>query len=173
MLAIFFDPIIQLTIYIVIFMLGTLAAIYVLGLFRTNSLQQDHDVDKELNYFRELRDKGNLSDVEFRIIKERFSEIITESISNDNEQKSKLMLNYKALLSLLPYAGNYEALQDTQIAGCSGCGNKNGQAEYIEMETKRMKEHDEDCGIDWKTNRANDDKTENNNSNTKDDVGEE
>ncbi|MDR2642925.1 MAG: hypothetical protein LBC74_09040 [Planctomycetaceae bacterium] len=166
MLAIFFEPIIQILIYIVILMVVTLIAIYVLGLFRANSLQREHDINKELDYFQELNDNGKLSDVEFRIIKERFSKMIVAEIKNYKKQKSGIA-PYKAdASSLLFSADNSAALQDTQVVGSSEYGNKNGQAEYIEMETKRMQEHGEDCGIDWKVNLSNDDNTENENDNT-------
>ncbi|MDR0392094.1 MAG: hypothetical protein LBH59_09320 [Planctomycetaceae bacterium] len=162
MLTIFFEPMIQILVYVVILMIGTLVAIYVLGLLRANSLQQEQDINKELNYFRELNDKGDLSDVEFRTIKEKYAEEIKDKINIDENTKSKSILNYKDALSWLLGANMSESMQDTQVVGCSGCNNKNGLAEYIEMETKRLKEHVEDHGIDWKANQSNDDNTESN-----------
>jgi hypothetical protein len=160
MLTFFFEPMIQILVYVVILMIGTLVAFYVLWLLRANSLQQEQDINKELNYFRELNDKGDLSDVEFRTIKERYAEEIKDKINNDKNPKSKLALSYKDAFLWLFGADRSESMQDTQVVGCSECNNKNGQAEYIEMETKRMKEHVEDCGIDWKANQSNDDNTE-------------
>ncbi|MDR2171029.1 MAG: hypothetical protein LBP59_12875 [Planctomycetaceae bacterium] len=138
MFVIIFDLIIQIVIYVLILMIITLVAFYLLGIFRDNSLQQDQDVDKELNYFRELREAGKLSDVEFRIIKGRFSEIISEGVNRDANQNVKL--NYKDPFLFLVGVDNSAAMDDTVIAGRSECNNKNGQTEYIETETKREKE---------------------------------
>jgi hypothetical protein len=153
-------------------MIVTLSAIYVLGLLHANSLRQDPDINNKLNYFRDLTDKGNLSDVEFRIIKERFSAELTGKI-NKSEKGSQLTLNYHDMFLWLRDADNSESLQDTQVVGSSVCNNKNGQAEYIEMETKRAKEHTEDCGIDWKANRSNDDKNEKDNNSDKENTSNE
>ncbi|MDR1290799.1 MAG: hypothetical protein LBK06_06325 [Planctomycetaceae bacterium] len=152
-----FDSIIQVVIYVVILMIGTVSAIYVLGLFRANPLQQEHDIDKGLDYFRELNDEGKLSDVEFRNIKERLSELIVDASKNNKERKTGLILDYKEPLSLLFRVVDSGAASETQIVGRSECINENGQAEYIEPETKRMRDRGEDRGIDYNTDSASDD----------------
>ncbi|MDR2761068.1 MAG: hypothetical protein LBB88_00520 [Planctomycetaceae bacterium] len=139
---IIFEPIIQILIYIVILMIGTLVSLYLLGLFRANSLQHEHNVDNTLNYFQELKDKGKLSDAEFRIIKERFKELI--KTKDEKKPNAKTLLHYKDAISLLLDFTDPAASQDTQIAGRNECNNKNGQAEYSETETIREKDHDKD-----------------------------
>ncbi|MDR1053929.1 MAG: hypothetical protein LBL39_07110 [Planctomycetaceae bacterium] len=155
--TILFDSIILVVIYIVILMIGTVSALYVLGLFRANPLQQEQDIDKGLDYFRDLNDEGKLSDVEFRNIKERLSELIVDASKNNKEQKTGLILDYNEPLSLLLRFSDSGALCETRIVGRSECNNENGQAEYIEPETKRMRDCGEDRGIDYNTNRASDD----------------
>ncbi|MDR2345678.1 MAG: hypothetical protein LBE18_06395 [Planctomycetaceae bacterium] len=125
-------------------MIITVCFIYILGIFRDNSLQHESDISKALNYFQELNDKGKLSDVEFRIIKEQFSELIKDEIKNKEKRISQLSSKNKDAFSLLLHTIDNSALQDTQVIGHSNvCNNKNGQAEYIETETKQMKEQNE------------------------------
>lgn len=144
MFNILFNPIIQCLIYTIILMIITVCFIYILGIFRDNSLQHESDISKALNYFQELNDKGKLSDVEFRIIKEQFSELIKDEIKNKEKRISQLSSKNKDAFSLLLHTIDNSALQDTQVIGHSNvCNNKNGQAEYIETETKQMKEQNE------------------------------
>ncbi|MDR1477844.1 MAG: hypothetical protein LBJ00_02770 [Planctomycetaceae bacterium] len=170
--TILFDSIIQIVVYVAILMIGTVSVIYLLGLFRANSLQQEHNRDKELNYFRELNDEGKLSDVEFRNIKERLSELIIEADKNNQKQKTGLFLNYDGTLSLLYGGVESCASNETQVIGCNECNNENGQAGYIETETKRMRNHDEDCGIDHKANLASGDDSEEYGNSTENNVDE-
>lgn len=51
-------------------------AIYVLGLFRVHSLQNEPTADELLNNLEELKTQGKLSDEEYRNIKKKLSEHI-------------------------------------------------------------------------------------------------
>ncbi len=59
-------------------------AVYVILLFRAGPLQSEQDTEEHLDYFRELKSQGKLSDAEFRIIKRQLS---SQIVFEENERK--------------------------------------------------------------------------------------
>lgn len=81
---IFSESIVHLLLAFVVLAILIGASIYVVGLFRADSLQQDQKTEDHLDYFRDLKLRGKLSDEEFRIIKKQLSVKIVE------EQKERI-----------------------------------------------------------------------------------
>ncbi|MDR1923981.1 MAG: hypothetical protein LBQ66_06370 [Planctomycetaceae bacterium] len=111
-----------------VLMVISIAAVYVLGLLRDNSLQQERDIKKELNYFQELNVEGKLSDVEYRNIKEGFFDRLIEAGKSTKHErgKSKDAIDYYSIMlkspaSVVDRSGGIDdktAEQETQKIGC-------------------------------------------------------
>lgn len=128
---IFSESIVQLIIYFAVLAIITGVAIYVSGLFRANSLQNEPATEEHLDYFRELNLEGKLSKEEFRIIKKQLSmKIVEEEKNKTGKVLQEDSIDPAVLLARLRESGIVfmENRDDTQRAGGGSDGNTDDTA---------------------------------------------
>ncbi len=89
MIEIFQDPIAQLILWATLLAVFTAVAVYLVGKFRGEALQdeqQERTANELLEKFRELHCRGGLSDAEFRTIKTKLAGRVQEELKDNGEK---------------------------------------------------------------------------------------
>lgn len=117
----FSESIVHLILYFAILAILTGVGIYVASRFRANSIQQeqsDQNGGEQLNYFRDLKLRGKLTEEEFRIIKKQLSAQIVETEKRNRHKTIDSSLFKSVELdsdAILARARALAALQNNQI----------------------------------------------------------
>ncbi len=88
MIEILEDPIAQLILWATLLVVFTAVAVYLIGKFRGQALQdeqQERPANELLEKFRELHGRGGLSDAEFRTIKTKLAGRVEEELKGNGE----------------------------------------------------------------------------------------
>lgn len=140
--VIFSEAIVQLIVLFAVLAILTGVAIYVAGLFRFNSLQQEPKTTEHLDYFRELKSEGKLSESEFRIIKKQLSSRIVEEekqatrkngpVFKEPSADSTVLLNRGKRPDGAPWDDAASSnREDTRLAGGGDDGDSDETVEFV------------------------------------------